>query len=461
MQLATTERVITQPQQLDGTLIVCSQPCPDLPLVDFLRRTHGQRRIYWENERESLTFAGFGAAVDLIANGEERFEQINTLAERLFNGAVQASESDVMPLLFGGFAFRDDFVAQVVWEGMHAAHFVLPGVMLRRDGDQSHLILSEYLPAGTDVDAARQEIKARFEMLFDDLFWNFAGDVWNPEWEEASDIEYPMSYDAWERMITNATTQMKRGNLDKVVLSRMCQIRFSNPVNVVRALEYLRGAYGSSYRFLFEPQPNNAFYGATPETLVKVQGRDVYADALAGTIRRGETAEEDGLLAQQILSDPKERREHDLVVQGLRQHLATYVDTLHADDEPGILQLSNVQHLHTPVSGQLKDDYGILKMVEALHPTPALGGSPRAVAELLISDLEPITRGWYAAPIGWLDHERNGHFGVGIRAAVSRKGTLWCYAGGGVVAESEPEREWRETDLKFRPMLNAVGIQTR
>ncbi|MEL7233810.1 MAG: isochorismate synthase, partial [Chloroflexota bacterium] len=364
-----------------------------------------------------------------------------------------------IPVLFGGFAFREDFKAQVVWQGMSAAHFVLPRVMLRRDGDESHLILSEYVPTDADVEQAQANIKSRFETLFDDLFWNFSGEVWNPEWEEASDIEYPMSFEAYSEMITSATDRMKAEELEKVVLSRMCQIRFSNDVNIVRALEYLHEAYPGCHRFLFEPQPHNAFYGATPETLVKVTGRDVYADALAGTVKRGSTPEEDEAMGQQILNDPKERFEHDVVVQGMRQQLANYVDELHADDAPGLLKLGNVQHLHTPVSGTLNADYGVLPLVEALHPTPALGGQPRDIADGLITELEPITRGWYAAPIGWIDHEMNGHFGVGIRAAVSRKGTVWCYAGGGIVADSEPEREWRETELKFRPMLNAVGVR--
>jgi menaquinone-specific isochorismate synthase len=155
---------------------------------------------------------------------------------------------------------------------------------------------------------------------------------------------------------------------------------------------------------LFEPEPHNAFYGATPETIVKVSGRDVYADALAGTVKRGASPEEDDTLAKQILNDSKERREHDYVVQGLREHLAPYVADLQADDTPDVLKLSNVQHLHTPVSGTLNDDYGVLPLVEALHPTPALGGQPRVVADDLIRTLEPITRGWYAAPIGWVDY---------------------------------------------------------
>ncbi|MEO0562945.1 MAG: isochorismate synthase [Chloroflexota bacterium] len=445
---------ITQPDQLNGTLISYAAPCPSIPLVEFLRRAHGERRVHWENAREPLAFAGYGAVVDLIASGDDRVRAMDMLARRLFNSAHLTGNTE--PLLVGGFAFRPDFQPQVVWHGMAAAQFVLPEVMLRRDGEQTHLILSRYVV--DQIETELETLHRDFETIFDDLFWNFSGEHWNPEWEEASDVEYPMTYDDWSRMITNATGQMKSGALDKVVLSRMCQIRFSNPVNIVRALEYLADAYPDTHRFLFEPEPHNAFYGATPETLVRVSGREVFADSLAGTVKRGATTDEDAAFAKQILNDPKERREHQLVVDGLQEHLAPFVDDISVDDAPGVLKLSNVQHLHTPVNGVLNDDYGVLPLVEALHPTPALGGQPRDVAEDLISTLEPITRGWYAAPIGWIDSRADGHFGVGIRAAVSRKGTVWCYAGGGIVAESTPQREWNETDLKFRPMLNAVGV---
>lgn len=448
--------LITDASQLNGYLLSYAQPCPPLTFVEFLRRAHGERRVHWENARERLAFAGYGVALEMTANGESRFHTVQQMASMLFQNADSVGER---PLLFGGFAFQDDFVSQTVWEGMQGAHFVLPKVMLKRVDGQPHLILSVYVPSGSDLNAAKAQLERDFERCFDDLFWNFSGEHWNPEWEEASHIEYPMPYNDWEQIITTATDQMKNGALDKVVLARMAQIRFSNPVNIVRALEYLRESYPDCHRFLFEPQPHNAFYGATPETLVKVSGDRVYADALAGTVKRGATPEDDDALGGQILADPKERHEHDLVVQSLRCTLSSFVQSVQADDNPGLLKLSNVQHLHTPVSGTLNDDYGVLSLVEALHPTPALGGQPRGVADDLIRELEPITRGWYAAPIGWIDSQMDGHFGVGIRSAVTREGTVWCYAGAGIVADSVPDREWNETDLKFRPMLNAIGVE--
>ncbi|HLV35628.1 MAG TPA: isochorismate synthase, partial [Spirillospora sp.] len=216
--------------------------------------------------------------------------------------------------------------------------------------------------------------------------------------------------------------------------------------------------YADCYRFLFEPRPYHAFYGATPELLAQVEGRRLRTMALAGSIRRGLTPADDAAYAEQILHDPKERHEHALVADALRERLRAVTDELRMPNTPGILRLSNIQHLHTPVEGVLKAEMGVLPVVERLHPTPALGGQPRDLALDFIRKAEPVPRGWYAAPIGWIDSNLDGIFGVAIRSAVSQDKRVWLYAGAGIVADSVPQKEWDETALKFRPMLGALGI---
>ena len=127
-------------------------------------------------------------------------------------------------------------------------------------------------------------------------------------------------------------------------------------------------------------------------------------------------------------------------------------------DEPEVLQLSNIQHLYTPIEGTLRKANGVLPILEVLHPTPALGGVPRKEAMEFIRESEPVPRGWYAAPIGWIDCDLDGAFNVAIRSAVSQDNRVWLYSGAGIVGKSIPEKEWDETSLKFKPMLNALGI---
>ena len=164
-------------------------------------------------------------------------------------------------------------------------------------------------------------------------------------------------------------------------------------------------------------------------------------------------------MAGRFLNDPKERHEHALVVETLRERLEPLTSELSVPDEPQILKLSNVLHLHTPIEGRLKAKSGVLPVIEKLHPTPAMGGKPRDLALDFIRKAEPVPRGWYAAPIGWIDSDLDGTFGVAIRSAVSQDKRVWLYAGVGIVADSQPQREWDETALKFRPMLGALGIE--
>jgi menaquinone-specific isochorismate synthase len=267
-----------------------------------------------------------------------------------------------------------------------------------------------------------------------------------------------MPYETWADRIASAQAHFATGELNKVVLSRVCEIRLADRVNVDGALRYLADHYSECYRFLFEPRPFHAFYGATPELLADVYGHTVRSMALAGSIRRGNSLSHDAELAAQFLKDPKERYEHQLVIDKLRERLGQMTDELHVA-ETGIYRLSNIQHLYTPFEGRLTHDSGVLPVVAALHPTPALGGDPRDRAMEVIRESEPVPRGWYAAPVGWIDRHMNGQFGVAIRSAVAQDKRVWLYAGAGIVAESIPEKEWAETALKFRPMLDALGIR--
>jgi menaquinone-specific isochorismate synthase len=224
------------------------------------------------------------------------------------------------------------------------------------------------------------------------------------------------------------------------------------------ALAFLAQKYPETYRFLFEPRPYHAFYGATPELLATVDGLTIQTMALAGSIKRGTNQEEDEAFAQELFNSAKDRYEHDLVIQGIRSRLENLTSDLHFG-ETAIMSLSNIQHLYTPVTGKLKHNDGILPIVAALHPTPALGGDPREVAMKLISEYEAVPRGWYAAPVGWIDRKMNGQFGVAIRSAVAQDKRVWLYSGAGIVKDSQPQKEWDETGWKFRPMLNALGIK--
>lgn len=439
-----------------GRLISYSLPCPGLSARNFLRQALGSERFYWN--QGGVIFAGIGVAAELMAWGKDRFQTIQQKATDLFHDAVVIGDENLAaPRLFGGFAFREDFAPDNTWAVFTPAHFILPHYQLTQYGGQSWLTLNVHIQPEDNpqeiLPQLQEALRTRIELLLD---------ARTPESEIVKSaplhVNYPMPYETWEQIITEATHTIKTGDLKKVVLSRVCEIRFAERVNVDSALAYLDERYPECYRFLFEPRPYHAFYGATPELLAKVEGSSITTMGLAGSIRRGTTPDEDERYGQELLNDPKERHEHALVVQAVQERLGALTSELHVPDAPCIYKLSNIQHLHTPIEGQLKQPMGILPVAEALHPTPALGGTPRHLAMEFIRSAEPVPRGWYAAPIGWIDYQLDGEFGVAIRSAVSQDRRVWLYAGGGIVADSIPKKEWEETALKFKPMLNALGI---
>ena len=454
-------------QKVKNRLVSVSQPCPGLSAAAFLHHGLGRERFYWADG--SLTLAGFGTAAELFAWGELRFQQMEAQARQLFAGVVIEGDVAAAPRLFGGFAFRDDFTPDNTWSVFHPAHFILPHFQFTQQGDQTWLTLNALLPPDEDPAQALPDLQEALAFGAAALGEEVNSGQWtvnsNPFTIPNSSftihhssplIHYPLSYRQWSAMITEATAQMRQGEMDKVVLARVCEMRFPETVAVDAALTHLTARYPGCMTFLFEPRPQHAFFGATPELLARVQGDRVETMALAGSIRRGRDAQEDESLAQTILADPKSRYEHDVVVQSLRRRLAPLIQEL-IIPPTGLLKLSYIQHLHTPISGQLCAAKGILPLLETLHPTPALGGSPRSQAMAFIRDSEPVTRGWYAAPIGWIDHHLDGTFGVAIRSAVTQLERAWLYAGAGIVADSDPQKEWEETALKFSPIRQAMG----
>lgn len=445
------------------SLVSISRPVDDITPLRFLQLASHfaphQQRIYWEHADSDYVFAGYGIAVELFASGDTRFQTIHTQVARLFSDAhIETIDGHITPRMFGGFAFRADTPLSGLWQSFASAYFVLPRCVLTRYSGITWLTINARIPDGEtgDLPGLRAELEDVARQIEDAALIPDSGTTPLSE----PHINYPLDREGWCKQITDAIRRMKAGELDKVVLSRTCDVMFEHPVDPLSALANIEHRYASSYRFLIEPAVGSAFFGATPELLAEVNGRALKTAALAASIKRGATPAEDDQLAATLWSNPKERYEHGLVVEGLRDLLEPHANELIIPEVPGFLKLSNIQHLYTPIYGELNDDYGVLPIVEKLHPTPALGGYPRSIAMDTIAASELIPRGWYASPVGWLDMHGNGTFAVAIRSAVSGGNHARLYAGAGIVADSDPDREWDETRLKFRPMLEALGVRT-
>ena len=447
-----------------------SRPCPGVQAPAFLAEGVGRERFFWEDVRDDIAFAGFGVAVHLMAWGERRMRHIQEQARALFDGAALLNELPAekgappvaAPRLFGGFAFRDDFTPDYAWSAFHPAHFVLPHYQFVQTSEGAWLTINALLAPDEEPQAILPELREALDARYALLRQTEAKGREETGWArhgEVRELRFPLSFETWQAQIGAAQARFATTPLKKVVLSRVAELRFRQRVDVDGALNFLNRHYQESYRFLFEPQPYHAFFGATPELLAKVQGDTITSMALAGSIGRSDDAHQDEALGQQLLTSAKDRYEHNVVVMSMLERLAPLTAQLEISPQPGVYKLRNIQHLFTPIRGRLLQPQGILPLVEELHPTPALGGEPRRLALEFIRETEPVTRGWYAAPLGWIDYRLDGAFAVAIRSAVSEHRRVWLYAGSGIVADSDPRKEWEETALKFRPMLEALGAE--
>jgi menaquinone-specific isochorismate synthase len=241
----------------------------------------------------------------------------------------------------------------------------------------------------------------------------------------------------------------------KLVLANALDITFPQPIHLVDSLRNLRQQYPNCYVFSTSNGQGHNFIGASPERLACIRDRQLVTDALAGSIPRGKTPEEDVHLAKQLLNSEKERREHQAVINFILHRLRQL--GLNPICSPlTLFQLSNIQHLWTPIHATLSPALHLLEVVASLHPTPAVAGAPPPIACEEIRRYETFDRSLYAAPLGWVDSEGNGEFIVGIRSALLQGNQARLYAGAGIVAGSDPERELAEIQLKFQALLKAL-----
>jgi menaquinone-specific isochorismate synthase len=405
-------------------------------------------RTFWAAPGEA-TVVGSGAAATIRADGADRFRTVRREAEGLLSsGDVHAGALAARPRLFGGFSFHDDHTGEEPWDGYPGAKFVLPRRQTTYADGDAWLTVNA---VGDAPGAVERRLEEARETL---LERPSAGTVGDPPGIVAR--TRTTSKAEWREGVTAATDRIDAGELRKVVLAQALRASLSGPLSIPDVLTRLGETYPDCYRFLFEPDDGaGGFFGATPERLVDLRGRTVETGALAGTTGRGETPEEDEWLAEELLADEKNAHEHDLVVGAVRDQLEPHAASIRTGTRR-IRRLATVQHIETPITAELATDEHVLTLVEALHPTPAVGGLPPDRALETIRDTEPFERGWYAAPVGWFDAAGYGSFAVALRSAVARGDVATLFAGVGVVADSDPDREWDEVQLKYRPILDEL-----
>jgi len=410
-------------------------------------------RFYWQNREKTMTLVGLGHAYTIQNNAKnDRFDAVEAEWKSLMKNCVKG-QSELQPILFGGFTFDPQNEVTGEWTDFPEAYFALATYQLVIRNDKAFVsihLIEKSEQAESQFEALRKE---RDHLIH-------AAQV--KEVKTYSKPEITSYFEPYKEpylaSIDQVTALIKQKKADKVVIARSLALQFKEQVSSPQVLSQIIHEQPESYLFGLERQ-ELLFFGASPERLVKVENGRAFSSCVAGSIKRGKTADEDEAYGQSLLNDSKNGGEHQYVVDMIAETFRENCIEMKIPDSPRLLKIRDIQHLYTPVEGQLNSEATILQLTKSLHPTPALGGVPRKEAMEAIRKYEPMNRGLYAAPIGWVDAEGNGEFAVAIRSAALLKDKAYLYAGGGIVADSEPQSEYEETLVKFRPMLRALGGQ--
>jgi len=400
-------------------------------------------KTYWANRNQEFKMAGVGIAHEI--SGQETPE-----LKYLFSQLRQYLNPDYPELrYYGGFQFNRGSKPSQEWKSFGAYRFVIPQFELHRSHEGTFLVCNFLHNGNADSpsDALLQQLdEVQFEITLSD-------------WEERTILHRRDIPDRaeWHAILGTALEEMEAGIYEKVVLARKATLTFNDPVDPVAYLLRLRRMTEETFNFYFQADDRHAFLGATPERLFKRQGRTILTEAIAGTRPRGLTTRDDERYSRALLNSEKELREHSIVVDMIASVLSKYCQELEVDEEVQITRLSHVQHLCKHFKGELDEVTSDADLVDALHPTPAMGGFPTELALEAIEDLEPFNRGWYAAPIGFVGHDHT-EFVVGIRSALIERERVSLYSGAGIVLGSDPAEEWQEIEDKISKFLKALDL---
>lgn len=424
--------------------------------IDLLRlfegaKQAGRDRTYWSSTDDDFTIVGIGSAYEIAAQGnhfEETKRAWQALLKRSFiHNPFEVAGTGVLAL--GGMTFDPNKEQTSLWEKFGQSLFVVPIYTVVQHQETFYFTYTQTV----DEDSVKGDIAQHISNAEEQII-EWAKTVHDSVHVEVIEKE-EIAAKKWIEDVKQAIDDIQAEKANKIVLAREMRIQLNRQAEVGQMLKKLHHLQTNCYIYAFE-RGSDCFIGATPERLVRIDGDQLLSTCLAGTAPRGKTAEVDEEIRTGLLNDPKNLEEHAYVVQMITDAIRPYCINVKTAEGPVVRPLKNVQHLYTPVTAHVKKGYHLFDFVEQLHPTPALGGVPTDVSLAFIRKQESLDRGWYGAPIGWLDSNQHGEFAVGIRSALVQNDVVSLFAGCGIMKDSDPLEEFEETSIKFLPILSVL-----
>ena len=397
-------------------------------------------KVYWGDRDGACEVAGVGAA-DVLARTEPGGvgSLFRHLRRRLEPGRTGAR-------YFGGMRFSGRSASDAAWRDFGAYRFMLPRFELTTRGTQS-VLACQWLRSRATMDTLMKDVDS---LVFGPAT-GCVGAVVNGR-------RYVPDRAGWDVAVDRTLELVSEGTLNKLVLARKSTFEFARDLDAFACLQALVPVASRCYRFCFSPVPGRAFFGVTPERLYRRDGRRILIEAIAGTRARGDGTFLDRRLERDLVDSDKERREHDYVVRGVRESVAPLCGSLTNGARVSVVKLWQCQHLMRTFRGVLRPGVGDADLVDALHPTPAVGGYPTDRAIRQIEETESFDRGWYAGPVGWVGAD-SAEFAVAIRSGLVTDSTLSMFAGAGIVAGSVSESEWQELECKMSHFTRSLNLR--
>ena len=425
-------------------LISKSVALPETSPLGWLQAQPSTSRVYWSGRDYGIEVAGSGTA-DVQKNTSSLH-----LAPLRANLAPLLSGIEPGIRYYGGLRFDSRPPHEVHWHDFGSWWFALPRFEVRASQDGAILRCNIVLPRDY---AQMDHILAMLERM-----------PLRPAYSEES-LPRPESHyfrptqPEWNGITNWALREIDRTSLDKVVLARETVIRCAGDLDPVELISKLKAGTPNCFHFLFQPTGGHAFVGASPERLFRRTGRNVESEAVAGSRPRGASETDDARLVAELQSSEKELREHEFVRVSLQEEMIPLADTITLDAQPSVMRLATERHLVSRMQATLRQGVTSLDVLQALHPSPAVGGYPCQCAVDAIAEHEPFDRGWYAGPVGWIGPDA-AEFAVGIRSGLAENNCVRLYSGAGIVRGSTARAEWDEIGDKIVDFTRVLGLSS-
>ena len=411
-----------------------------------------ERSFYFEHPDSGFMILAIDEILNITENGDGRFA-ITDKKVKEWKDRVIANHKIIydkrVPLFVGAIKFTIEH-SDNDWKDFSDSTWYVPKIIILKLGEKQFFIFNFLHNPNGSFTHLKDSLISKLEHLN-----KIKENKGTSDFPKIRKIEgnTPKDKKKWKQMLDQALNTIESGKVSKIVLARKIDVFLSGKLRFESVISQFRKDYKNCQLFICH-FGKSFFFGATPEVLGKFSNGKVEFDALAGSAPRGKDEKEDKEFEKKLLASEKDKAEHQFVIEHIKNSLSNVCNNITETEYLSVKKLSNIQHLLTVISAELKPDNSIFNILKEIYPTPAICGSPQNEALHSIKKLESFKRGLYAGIIGWFNFENEGDFAIALRSALSSGNKLTAFAGNGIVQGSEADAEFIETELKLKPIMS-------